>query len=129
VNGPLSASSEGENSNGREFASPLKSKRNEQKFEKPNRKSRFWRSDNFKEKLISSISMRQASLLTRPSLMPGSRSGRTLKFRLPKVLALTCLGYEQANDLTPFIVKGSVDTAVAVACFNEFSQNLKRRLS
>lgn len=31
------------------------------------------------------------------------------------------------NDLTPFIVKGKIDTDVVVACFDQFSKNLQNK--
>jgi len=106
----------------------LKSKRDEQEFREAQQKIQVLEKRQTQGE-IDLFYFDEAGFSLNPSIPYAWQPiGQNIEVPASQGSRLNVLGFmSKQNDLTPFIVKGSVDTAVAVACFNEFSQNLKKK--
>jgi transposase len=106
----------------------LKSKRDEQKFRQSQQKIH----DMEKRQLQGEIDLfyfDEAGFSLDPSIpYAWQPTGENIEVPASKGTRLNVLGFmSKQNDLTPLIVKGKVDAAIVATCFNELSQNLKKK--
>jgi len=106
----------------------LKSKRDEQNFREAQQKIQVLEKRQIQGE-IDLVYFDEAGFSLDPSIPYAWQPiGEHIEVPASQSARLNVLGFmNKQNDLTPFVVKGSVDTAVAVACFNEFSKNLKKK--
>ena len=106
----------------------IKSKRNELEFREAQQKIQILAQRQLQGE-IDLVYFDEAGFSLDPSIpYAWQPTGKNIEVPASKSTRLNVLGFmNKQNDLTPFVVQGSVNTAIAVACFNEFSRNLTKK--